>query len=72
MVVLVAIPLAQRSTICALGFNQKVANIAEQHVPIHVTILYKFATYRSNKTDDDFPPLLCDSEGRIWAFYKFR
>jgi hypothetical protein len=64
--------LACTSPISASGLNQKVANIAEQHVPIRVTILYKFASYSSNKADDDFPPLFYDSEGRMWAFYKFR
>jgi hypothetical protein len=45
--------LACTSPISASGLNQKVANIAEQHVPIRVTILYKFASYSSNKADDD-------------------
>jgi hypothetical protein len=64
--------LACTTTMSASGFNKKVANITEQHVPISVMILYKFASYSSNKADDDFPPLFYDSEGRMWAFSKLR
>jgi hypothetical protein len=34
--------------------------------------LHEFGRHSRHKADDDFPELLWDSKGRIWAFYEFR
>jgi hypothetical protein len=41
-------------------------------VLIGVATLHEFARHSRHKAADDFPALLWDSKGRIWAFYEFQ